>query len=159
MSADPYPQHNPKVVHHFEWDSDDVTDCGRPTATAQRHTPGHMGTTDMTKVNCPACKQGIHWTDLPVEHDRNTVWGAVGLHSHDCGACVYLDTIEGKRTHDLYFCRGTQDRPTIVARFGSDGPEYFSGLAFASKEPLIALGLVIALKRGLIQYDDALRII
>lgn len=45
---------------------------------------------------------------------------------HDCTACIFLGHFED---HDLYYC----DRePTVIARFGDDGPQYGSGLAFAN---------------------------
>lgn len=110
----------------------------------------------LNRTNPRPVKQVMKDTVVPVEHDRKHSVG-VGGFPHDCEACIYLDTVEGERTHDLYYCPGFQGRPTIVARYGFEGPDYFSGLAFATKEPLIALGLVLSLKRGLIQYEDALK--
>lgn len=44
------------------------------------------------------------------------------LHTHDCDACKYLGTVDD---YDLYWCpqRGL-GIPTLVARYGSDGPDY-----------------------------------
>jgi hypothetical protein len=75
---------------------------------------------------------------------------------HDCETCVYLDTVEGEKVHDLYF-HPDPHRPTVIARYGSRGEDYYSGLAFASHDPLLALALILALKRGLIKFEDALR--
>lgn len=44
---------------------------------------------------------------------------------HDCTSCIFLGEHGG---YDLYYCPG---EPTIVCRYGSDGPEYTSGLVFA----------------------------
>jgi len=46
--------------------------------------------------------------------------------THDCEGCKFLGHYEG---HDLYYCAG---EPTVIARYGSDGPAYASGLAFAN---------------------------
>jgi len=48
------------------------------------------------------------------------------LFTHDCDSCQFLGTHKG--LHDLYYCPG---EPTVVARYGNDGPDYKSGLAFA----------------------------
>ena len=43
---------------------------------------------------------------------------------HDCTACTYLGQHD---EFDLYFCpQGSF--PTVIARYGDDGPEYQSGL-------------------------------
>ncbi len=46
--------------------------------------------------------------------------------SHDCNDCVYLGSDEN---NDFYFCEGGV--PTVIARFGNDGWEYYSGFAAA----------------------------
>lgn len=52
---------------------------------------------------------------------------------HDCQGCTYLGSCRG---HDLYFC-GTQiGDPTVIARYGDDGPEYMSGLPFGQRPSL-----------------------
>lgn len=51
---------------------------------------------------------------------------------HDCSRCVYLGHFED---HDLYYCAG---EPTVIARFGDEGPDYGSGLPFA-ETPLAEL--------------------
>ena len=50
---------------------------------------------------------------------------------HDCEKCVRLGTYDN---YDLYFC--TQGMPgghapTVIARFGTNGEQYISGLAVA----------------------------
>jgi hypothetical protein len=43
---------------------------------------------------------------------------------HDYACCTFLGH---ENDHDLYFCeQGTI--PTVIARYGSEGPEYQSGL-------------------------------
>lgn len=42
---------------------------------------------------------------------------------HDCEECVYIGHYD---EHDLYRCP-QMGMPTIVARFGDDGPDYDSG--------------------------------
>ena len=42
---------------------------------------------------------------------------------HDCDECVFLGRYED---HDLYLCP-QGGMPTVVARWGNDGPEYTSG--------------------------------
>lgn len=42
---------------------------------------------------------------------------------HDCHACVFLGNLDGR---DVYACPQA-GFPTIVARYGNDGPEYASG--------------------------------
>ncbi len=54
--------------------------------------------------------------------------------AHDCENCVFLGS-HGQ--HDLYFCRGGV-HPTVIARFGNDGPDYMSGLAVAHLIPELA---------------------
>lgn len=53
-------------------------------------------------------------------------------HKHDCDRCRYLGT---SNLHDLYFCEKQIVGPTIIARWGSDGPEYTSGLEFGRRPP------------------------
>ncbi len=51
------------------------------------------------------------------------------VHAHDCAECVFMfsDRAEGGPV-DLYVCpKQLGGLLTIVCRFGSDGPDYFSG--------------------------------
>jgi hypothetical protein len=46
---------------------------------------------------------------------------------HDCDRCRYLgQTIGGGRITDLYVCGEVNRVPTLIARFSSDGPDYYS---------------------------------
>lgn len=49
--------------------------------------------------------------------------------THDCGNCTFIGVINGKdgRTLDAYCCEQGGFMPTIVLRFGDDGPDYVSG--------------------------------
>jgi hypothetical protein len=42
---------------------------------------------------------------------------------HDCNNCTFLGA---DQEHDFYYCGKTI--PTVIARFGSDGADYVSGL-------------------------------
>lgn len=45
--------------------------------------------------------------------------------THDCKVCEFLGQV---LDHDLYYCTSQGPRfPTLVARWGDDGPEYQSG--------------------------------
>jgi len=45
---------------------------------------------------------------------------------HDCSCCTFLGH---ENDHDLYFCeQAPWGFPTVIARYGSEGPEYESGL-------------------------------
>ncbi len=48
-------------------------------------------------------------------------------HTHDCTVCVPMGQY---REFDLYFCN-SHGTPTVVARYGSDGPQYLSGIPLA----------------------------
>ena len=53
------------------------------------------------------------------------------LYTHDCTHCTFLGTYNN---HDLYFCG---DMEEVIARFGSDGPDYYSlakGMKTSNKE-------------------------
>jgi hypothetical protein len=58
---------------------------------------------------------------------------AVAHHfQHDCKNCKPLGHYN---EHDLYFCTQGGLVPTVLARYGSEGPEYLSGLTLASAVP------------------------
>lgn len=52
----------------------------------------------------------------------------VPQHKHDCDTCKFLG-VYGE--FDLYYC--PNGGPTIIARFGSLGPDYTSGLSFGER--------------------------
>ena len=69
--------------------------------------------------------------------------------THDCARCVTLGEFNG---HDLYFCQQRSlGIPTVLARYGNQGPEYYSGILSAAHEPRLGEALVRAGERGLIQ--------
>lgn len=55
--------------------------------------------------------------------------------------------------HDLYFDPQT-GVPTIIARFGDEGPDYISGLHLAASNPVIAEGRRLAVERGLLHLPE-----
>ena len=65
-------------------------------------------------------------------------------YAHDCEACRYLGQFEN---YDLYYHPGANE--TIVARFGSEGPDYLSGIGFSVINPAIALGATRAIALGI----------
>ena len=73
---------------------------------------------------------------------------------HDCEACQFLgrymdyNASMGPTNYDLYQCGGK----TVIARFGSDGPEYTSGLAFVESTLPLAVAYARALKAG-VKFD------
>lgn len=54
-------------------------------------------------------------------------------YTHDCNQCKFLGHYEG---YDLYYCDVVKDVPTVIARFGNNPTDYFSGLD-SSIPPLI----------------------
>lgn len=51
-------------------------------------------------------------------------------YEHDCDKCIFLG-YEGK--YDLYTCF-KEDEPiiiTLIVRYSSEGPDYYSGLSYA----------------------------
>ncbi len=65
---------------------------------------------------------------------------------HDCDKCISLDHYDG---HDLYYCE-QGGRPTLIARYGDDGPEYKSGIRFTGLDPHITEAFDRAKERGLV---------
>lgn len=66
-------------------------------------------------------------------------------YDHDCEECVFLGQVD---QYDVYFC---PNEPTILSRWGNEGPEYNSGLT--SEQPAIVQGRKWAVERGLIKVD------
>lgn len=74
---------------------------------------------------------------LSVRHDGNTETVHPQF-KHDCDKCVFLGRFysgineyeKEMVSFDLYYCGGSLE--TVIARFGSDGPDYISGLNFAN---------------------------
>lgn len=67
--------------------------------------------------------------------------------THDSKCCTFLGRWRGPRPHaegkgepcdyDLYWCGKGIDCPTVLSRYGDDGPEYNSDLVFAWRAPFI----------------------
>jgi hypothetical protein len=50
--------------------------------------------------------------------------------------------------HDLYWC-AQGGHPTVIARFGDDGPEYTSGMVFVGTAPALTVAALRARIDGL----------
>ena len=71
-------------------------------------------------------------------------------YEHDCSSCYFLGQYE---EYDLYYCDQTfLNFPTVIARFGDDGPDYTSGLALATQPPL-SEAKRRAIQMGLLKQD------
>ena len=54
----------------------------------------------------------------------------------DCKGCIFLGNLrEGDTLYDLYYC-SQNGMPTVIARYGNDGPDYMSGMNSTSLNPL-----------------------
>ena len=53
---------------------------------------------------------------------------AMPRHKHDCDACQFLGVWDDKDRYDLYVCGQDKVANTVIARWGSEGSEYVSGL-------------------------------
>lgn len=82
--------------------------------------------TDEKKLECEVCNE--------VEQAN-----VVRLYKHDCDKCIYLgpahDSVDGYFV-DLYWC-GSANMPTVIARYGDDGPDYKSGIGAAKDNPIL----------------------
>ena len=67
------------------------------------------------------------------------------IYKHDCDVCVFLGSYQLCLDYDLYVCKAGK---TLVARWGSEGNQYDSGLALISNYPAIA----VAARRALAYY-------
>jgi len=55
-------------------------------------------------------------------------------YKHDCENCIYLGSLEEENIiYDLYICPNGKAISTVIARFSSNGPDYYSGLIFAKE--------------------------
>lgn len=112
------------------------------------------------KLTCTECAgTGVvhykhHGEDWP-EH----CWpcGATGqlspLFEHDCSKCIFLGIdYWDDRPADLYYCPAQVGGPTVIARYGNDGPAYCSGMEFAlAGHAILSKALALARQRGLVQ--------
>ena len=60
---------------------------------------------------------------------------------HDCDLCKFLGHHNG---HDMYFCLQGRNSPTVLARYGNDGPDYTSGLELAAHVGPLRVAKVMA---------------
>ena len=66
-------------------------------------------------------------------------------YTHDCDVCVFLGSYQRSVDYDLYVCKAGK---TLVARWGSEGYQYDSGLALITHDFAIAA----AARRALAYY-------
>jgi len=59
--------------------------------------------------------------------------------AHDCDKCQFLGRYICERYGecDLYYCDQGAAVETVVARYGNDGPQYTSGMAFVGSVPCL----------------------
>ena len=67
------------------------------------------------------------------------------IYKHHCDVCVFLGSYQLYVDYDLYVCKAGE---TLIARWGSEGPQYDSGLALITHDPVIA----VAARRALAYY-------
>ena len=67
------------------------------------------------------------------------------IYKHDCDVCIYLGSYQLYLDYDLYLCQASK---TVIARWGSEGPQYDSGLALITHDSVIA----VAARRALAYY-------
>jgi hypothetical protein len=74
-------------------------------------------------------------------------------YQHDCKSCIFLGR---HHRYDLYYHPGETVSETVIARFGNAGPDYMSGLCFATvngSEPLYQAKLM-AIKQGHLKSNE-----
>lgn len=82
------------------------------------------------------------------------------IHKHDCDCCEYLGTVTALPDafapsaidYDLYFCAQGGIGPTVIARYGSEGPQYSSGIGFPHNALKVAE--FRAVRRGLMHPTE-----
>ena len=67
------------------------------------------------------------------------------IYKHDCDVCIFLGSFQLHQGYDLYLCKASK---TIVARWGSKGHQYDSGLAIIPHDFVMA----VAARRALAYY-------
>ena len=67
------------------------------------------------------------------------------IYKHDCDFCVFLGSYQLVVVYDLYVCKAGK---TLVARWGSEGNQYDSGLALIPQNFAIS----VAARRALAYY-------
>jgi len=74
---------------------------------------------------------------------------------HDCERCTYLGAtpdIDGAQL-DLYIC-AQQKIPTVIARYGHEGHQYFSGIQVAENDPHLFEAKRRAIAKGLLPDEE-----
>ena len=73
------------------------------------------------------------------------------IYKHDCDICIYLGSYQLYLDYDLYVCKAGK---TLVARWGSEGYQYDSGLALIPHNFAIAVAArrAIAYYMGISEY-------
>ena len=67
------------------------------------------------------------------------------IYKHNCDVCVFLGSYQLVHDYDLYLCEACK---TVIARWGSEGYQYDSGLALITHYPATA----VAARRALAYY-------
>jgi len=70
-------------------------------------------------------------------------------YKHDCEKCKPLGQF---LEDDLYYC-DQGGRPTVIARYGDDGPDYVSGMRLTNMDYRLHVALEMAKAVGLIKED------
>ena len=94
----------------------------------------------------------------PSEKDKSPSEENYARYVHDCQLCVYLGRVT---RYDLYYCaqistsrRGRVTKnPTLVARYGDNGPDYISGLrdtGRGTEKPILQAARDLAISKGLL---------
>jgi len=78
-------------------------------------------------------------------------------YKHDCTNCVFLGTYEDNMIYDLYVCATNGNMSTVIARYSSDGPDYFSGLEFSSTNNALKEALKRAEEKGFKIHSDFIK--
>lgn len=78
------------------------------------------------------------------------------IYTHDCSHCTFLGTVsepDGQQ-YDLYH-HSSSFEDTVIARFGSEGPDYSSGAGFSysGMSPLLTIARLRAQQKGLMKYS------
>lgn len=79
-------------------------------------------------------------------YEKKETNNEIPKYKHNCDNCIFLGNY---KEHDLYFC---ENEPTVIARYSSRGPDYTSGLSFATEEGNVCLfeAKKRAIEKGLI---------
>jgi len=92
--------------------------------------------------------------DIQIERVKGDEPMTVGVPQfiHDCETCIFLGRYDGS---DLYFHEETEHQlDTLIARFGSYGPAYCSGMAFVGTHKHITEAHRRAVERGLLPEKE-----